>query len=36
MPLAISIRDLREIIIKRLKAKYSSPLSLNIRLPCEE
>ena len=36
MPLAISIRDLCEIIIKRLEAKYSLPLSSNIKLPCEE
>jgi len=36
MPLAISIHNLREIIIKRLEAKYSSPLSSNIKLPCEE
>ena len=33
MPLAISIRDLREIIIKRLEAKYDSLLPL---IPCEE
>jgi hypothetical protein len=36
MPLAISIRDLRETIIKRLEAKYNSPLPTNIALPCEE
>jgi hypothetical protein len=36
MPLAISIRDLRETIIKRLEVKYDLPLPLNIRLPCEE
>ena len=36
MPLAISIRDLRETITKQLEAKYGFPLPLNIRLPCEE
>src|SRR6266498_1740535 len=36
MPLAISICDLRKIIIKRLEAKYSSPLSSNIKLSCEK
>src|SRR5436305_13099516 len=36
MPLAISICYLRDTIIKRLEAKYSSPLPANIKLPCEE
>lgn len=36
MPLAISIRDLRGTIVKRLEAKYNSPLPTNIALPCEE
>ncbi len=36
MPLAISIRDLRETIIKRLEIKYNSPLPSDIGLPCEE
>jgi hypothetical protein len=36
MPLAISIRDLRQTIIKRLEIKYNLPLPSNIGLPCEE
>ena len=36
MPLAISVRDLREIIVKRLEIKYNSSLPLNINIPCEE
>ena len=36
MPIAISIRDLREIIINRLEAKYDVPLPFNISIPSNE
>jgi hypothetical protein len=36
MPIAISIRDLREIIINRLEAKYSVPLPPNVNIPSNE
>ena len=36
MPIAISIRDLREIIINRLEVKHSIPLPSNINIPSNE
>jgi hypothetical protein len=36
MPLAISIRDLREIIIHRLQTKFNNPLPAEIHTPSDE
>ena len=36
MPIAISIRDLCEIIIHRLEVKYDIPLPPNINIPSNE
>ena len=36
MPVAISVRDLREIIINRLEAKHNIPLPPNINIPSNE
>ncbi len=36
MPIAISIRDLCEIIIHQLEAKYDIPLPLDVSIPSNE
>ncbi|CAB4420652.1 unnamed protein product [Rhizophagus irregularis] len=36
MPLAMSVQHLRDIIIKRLQNKFSTPLPNEIQIPCEE
>ena len=36
MPLALSVRDLHEIIIERLKILHNDPLPFTIHIPSEE
>ena len=36
MPLALSVRDLREIIVERLKINYNDPLPSTIHIPSQE